>query len=249
MTNQPEEVKPYGDEGAKGRQVEAMFDNIAPAYDFMNTAMTFGMHRRWLRKALEAAAGGVPADGRILDLATGTGDVAFRLAGMFPQGEITGIDLSEGMLKIARQKLSRLEGGAARRISFRQGDCLALDLPDGSVDLLTVAYGVRNFEDLPKGFREFFRVLKPGARCMILELSRPEAPLARAGYDIYTRTLIPLIGRMVSKDRSAYSYLPKSIAAMPPRGRIKEMLEEAGFRKVRFKSLTLGAVTYHIAEK
>ena len=249
-----EEVKPYDESRAKGEQVEAMFDSIAPAYDFMNTAMTFGMHRRWLRKALgrireeeiKKLETETPPALDIIDLATGTGEVAFNLGRLYPEADILGVDLSEGMLKIARQKLAAIPGG---KIRFEQGDCLALKQPDNSFDLLTIAYGVRNFENLESGFREFFRVLRPGGKCMILELSRPENKLIRLGYDIYSRTLIPLIGRTVSKDRRAYSYLPESIAAMPPRRRIAEMLKEAGFRRVDFKSLTLGVVTYYIAEK
>ena len=255
-----EEVKPYEKEGRKGKQVEAMFDSIAPAYDFMNTAMTFGMHRRWLHKALDSAWKSL--DGRepaaIVDLATGTGEVAFSLAGRFPDAAVKGVDLSEGMLAVAREKLAereereeRGENGerGKRRIRFVQGDCLALDDADGSFDLLTIAYGVRNFENLEKGFREFYRVLRPGGVCMILELSRPEIRFVRLGYDLYSRTLIPLAGRLVSKDRRAYSYLPESIAAMPPRRRIAEMLGEAGFKKVNFKSMTFGVVTFYIAEK
>ena len=249
----PEAVKPYGAGDTKGKQVEAMFDNIAPAYDFMNTAMTFGLHRRWLRKALEALrrqTADTNGNLRLLDLATGTGEVAFSLARLFPGSEILGIDLSEGMLRIACEKLSRLSPEEGRgRIAFRQGDCLALECEGDTFDALTIAYGVRNFEDLAKGFREFHRVLKPGGVCMILELSRPENRAVRPGYDLYSRTLIPLIGRMVSRDRRAYSYLPESIAAMPARRRVAEMLREAGFSSAWFKSLTLGVVTYYIARK
>ena len=249
-----EEVKPYYEQGSKGKQVEAMFDSIAPAYDFMNTAMTFGMHRRWLRKALDtlrerqavATSSEHQLTKDIIDLATGTGEVALSLAQRYPLADIRGVDLSEGMLEIARQKL---DGSLQERIRFEQGDCLELQYADNSFDLLTIAYGVRNFENLEKGFREFHRVLRPGGVCMILELSRPENKVIRLGYDLYSRTLIPLIGRMVSKDRRAYSYLPESIAAMPPRHRICEMLREAGFRDVAFKSLTLGVVTYYIAKK
>lgn len=249
-----EQIKPYDEGRAKGEQVEAMFDSIAPAYDFMNSAMTFGMHRRWLRKSLDSVrqTEGV-AD--IIDLATGTGEVAFNLARRFPEASIVGVDLSEGMLSIAREKLDRgtihdsSKPGNVANIRFEQGDCLDLHFSDNTFDLLTIAYGVRNFENLEKGFREFFRVLRPGGRCMILELSVPENRLVRVGYNLYSRTLIPFIGRLVSKDRRAYSYLPESIAAMPPRRDIAAMLEKAGFSRVHFKSLTLGVVTYYIAEK
>lgn len=244
MSN-PEEVRPYDTRRTKGEQVEEMFDSIAPAYDFMNTAMTFGMHRRWLRKALRAAQRNGVCD--VIDLATGTGDVAFRLAGQYPDAHITGVDLSEGMLGVARAKADGLPELA--RVEFEQGDCLNLRFADGSFDLLTIAYGVRNFENLRKGFREFHRVLRPGGSFMILELSRPENPLVRMGYDIYARGVIPLAGRLVSHDPLAYTYLPKSIAAMPPRREIVRMLEEAGFRNVRYTSLTLGVVTFYIGEK
>ena len=245
-----EEVKPYDEGSAKGEQVEAMFDNIAPAYDFMNTAMTFGLHRRWLRKALKA----IPKkenQSAIIDLATGTGEVAFKLAAIYPEALIKGVDLSEGMLKIAREKAASDPRKSAfeSRIEFEAGDCLNLKYPDNSFDILTIAYGVRNFENLAKGFREFHRILRPGGICMILELSRPENKLIRAGYNVYSRGIIPIIGRMVSKDRRAYTYLPESIAAMPPRMRITEMLREAGFHNASFKSLTMGVVTYYIAEK
>ena len=245
----PEEVKPYDETRSKGEQVEAMFDSIAPAYDFMNTAMTFGMHRRWLRKALDAVTAGASGSSAIIDLAAGTGDVTFKLADLYPEAEIVGVDLSDGMLNVAREKLKDKDDEVKNRLRFEQGDCLALNYPDQSFDLLTIAYGVRNFENLEKGFREFHRVLRRGGKCMILELSRPENRLIRAGYDLYSRTLIPLIGRLVSHDRRAYSYLPESIAAMPGRSRVAEMLKEAGFGNVRYKSLTLGVVTYYIAEK
>ena len=245
-----EEVKPYDERSAKGEQVEEMFDSIAPAYDFMNTAMTFGLHKRWLKKALKALKDELDSP-RIIDLATGTGEVAFKIAERYPNAEITGVDMSEGMLRIAREKMQKdpRKSSLASRMTFESGDCLDLKYQDKAFDILTIAYGVRNFENLQKGFREFFRILKPGGKCLIIELSRPENPVVRIGYDIYSRGIIPIIGRMVSKDRRAYRYLPESIAAMPPRKRIAEMLGEAGFKEVRFKSLTLGVVTYYIAEK
>lgn len=246
-----EEVKPYDKARPKGEQVEAMFDSIAPAYDMMNTAMTFGMHRHWLKKSLKALTSTIDNSENIsiLDLATGTGDVAFSLAKLFPNASITGVDLSEGMLRIAGDKLLETHNEDSGRIKFQQGDCLNLSFEDSSFNLLSIAYGIRNFENLQKGFREFYRVLKEGGKCLILELSRPENKMVRAGYDLYSRSLIPFLGRIMSKDSRAYRYLPESIAAMPPRHKIEEMLKAAGFRKIVSKPLTLGVVTYFIAEK
>lgn len=244
-----EEVKPYEEGRSKGAQVEAMFDNIAPAYDFMNSAMTFRLHRRWLAKALrELGTAAKDSDPKaILDMATGTGDVALKLADRYPEAAITGVDLSEGMLAVARGKAA--QKGVQARISFSQADCLNLPFLEETFDILTIAYGVRNFENLKKGFSEFFRVLRPGGICLIIELSRPENRLIRLGYDLYSRTLIPLAGRLISRDRRAYSYLPESIAAMPPRREITRMLRDEGFADVKFKSLTMGVVTYYLCRK
>lgn len=252
-----ENVRPYSDSEAKGAQVEEMFDSIAPAYDFMNTAMTFGLHRRWRNKALDMAlerpgvagciAEGGPLD--ILDVASGTGDVAFSLAQRVSVARITGVDLSTGMLDIARRKRTEASADVASRISFEEGDCLALSYPDDTFHLVTVAYGVRNFEHLLDGLKEMHRVLRPGGSLCIIELSRPKALLPRMGYDIYSRLLIPAVGRLVSGDRSAYSYLPRSIAAAPQREALTSLMEQAGFHNCSYHSLTLGAVTIYLAEK
>lgn len=252
-----ENINPYGKDSSKGKQVEKMFDSIAPAYDFMNTAMTFGLHRRWRDKALatalsqrsvrEVADAGRPLE--VLDVATGTGDVAFAIAQREPKANITGIDLSSGMLEIARKKRSDLPAKMACRLSFESGDCLHLTYPDRTFHLVTVAYGVRNFEHLLQGLREMARVLKPGGVLSIIELSRPKPWLTRTGWDLYTSTLIPLAGRLVSGDHSAYTYLPKSIAACPQRDDMAALCREAGFSSCTWKSLTLGAVTIYTAIK
>ena len=175
-----EKINPYSQEGEKGEQVERMFDSIAPAYDFMNMAMTFGLHRRWRNIALKNAykrwkkyngetpefIGGGTKPKKILDIATGTGDVAFKLAKMFPQSQIIGVDLSEGMLNIARKKLAK-KSDETSRISFLKADCLHLPFNDEEFDMITVAYGVRNFSQLSAGLKEMFRVLKKnGVLCI-----------------------------------------------------------------------------------
>lgn len=244
-----EKIKPYEQNGSKAEQVREMFDSIAPAYDFMNTAMTFGMHRSWRNKALKAVKKIKAAPGKIIDLATGTGDLAMAMARMFPKAEITGSDLSEGMLAIARKKSAELPDEQAARLRFEEGDCLNLKYADDSFDATTIAYGVRNFENLAGGLAEMQRILRPGGVCMILELSRPENKFVRFFYDLYSGKVIPLMGRLRSKDRRAYSYLPESIAAMPPRREIVKMLKDAGFGRVESRPMTLGVVTLYLAVK
>lgn len=243
-----ESVKPYnnGDTRPKGSQVEEMFDNIAPAYDFMNRAMSFGLHRRWLAKALKAIKEAAP-DGPWLDLATGTADVAISLASLRPDVAITGIDLSEGMLAIGRRKVEA--AGLSGRISLMKADCLDLPLPDNSAGLVTIAYGVRNFEHLDRGLREIARVLRPGGMLAVIELSTPPSPLIRPFYHLYTRTLIPLAGRLKSHDVRAYSYLPESIAAVPQRSAMTALIEQAGLGNARFRQMTFGTCTLYTAFK
>ncbi len=259
-----EVVNPYDNRREKGEQVEEMFDSIASAYDFMNTAMTFGLHRHWRDRALKesikklesasvfyketgVACGAHDKSINILDVATGTGDVAFRLHDLLPEAKITGIDLSAGMLEVARKKLDAMPAGEKELITFGKADCLDLPFHDSSFGLITVAYGVRNFENLLKGLREMRRVLRKGGILCIIELSVPEGKLTRLGYKIYARHLIPTVGRMVSGDSRAYTYLPESIAAAPQRAAMAEILKEAGFSNITWKSLTFGAVTYYIA--
>lgn len=244
-------VNPYDDSRDKTDQVEEMFDSIAPAYDFMNTAMTFGLHRWWRSRALKAASGQLSEAAAIdiLDIATGTGDVAFDLHRRFPNAHITGLDLSEGMLKIADKKLKNADESARQRISFEQGDSLNLRFADRSFDLVTVAYGVRNFEHLDRGLAEMARVLRPGGTLCVIELSEPTNPVTLGLYRVYARHIIPTIGRLVSGDSRAYSYLPESIAAAPQRDRMTALMTAAGLRDCRWKSLTFGAVTYYICKK
>lgn len=248
--NSPEEVKPYDDKKDKGEQVEQMFDSIAPAYDFMNTAMTFGLHRRWRDKALRgvcAALEGVAAP-RVLDLACGTGDVTLRLAGMLPGALITGADLSAGMLEVARRKLGKADAPTRRRIEFRQADALRMPFADGEFDAVTIAYGVRNFQNLRAGYAEMRRVLRPGGTLCVIELCEPANLLIRLGYKFYTRSLIPLAGRLVSKDPRAYTYLPQSIAACPQREDMTALMREAGYTGAMHRVLFPGVCAIYTAQ-
>lgn len=245
-------VNPYTEAGeAKALQVERMFDSIAPAYDFMNTAMSLGLCARWRDKALDLVTDVLLRAGRsmpkdILDVATGTGDVALELARRWPESRVTGIDLSAEMLRVAADKLKKAPATVASRITFEQADCLALPFPDACFDLVTVAYGVRNFEHLADGYAEMLRVLRPKGLICVIELSRPDGLLTGPLYDLYSRTLIPMAGRLVSGDPRAYSYLPESIAAAPQRADMTRVMTEAGFVACIWKSLTFGAVTIYL---
>ncbi len=246
-----EDVKPYNETEAKGKQVGEMFDAIAPAYDSMNTMMTGGLHIRWRNKALKMASRMLPPEGpkMALDVACGTGDVSFRLHELFPKAYITGLDLSAGMLKIAKEKLAGMDIAAQNHITFIEGDSLKMPFPDETFDLVTVAYGVRNFEHLEEGYREMHRVMKPGGVICVIELSEPANALIRGFYRLYSHHVIPAVGKMVSHDTRAYSYLPESIAACPQRGEMTAMMERAGFKGASFKSLTMGVVTIYLGRR
>ena len=244
--NKVEQVKPYGDqETDKTEQVRQMFDAIAPAYDFMNRAMTLGIDIWWRRLAVNRLKRLSPA--RILDVATGTGDFAIQLYKSLHPQHITGIDLSQGMLDEARRKVK--EKGLEDTISFEQGDCMALPMQDNSFDAVTVAFGVRNFEHLQQGYREMARVLRPGGMLCVLELSTPTNPVIRWFYDIYSLHIIPAIGSMKSGEKSAYRYLPQSIAAVPQGDDMLQLMRDAGLHDTTFKRLTLGVCTIYTATK
>ncbi len=241
-----ESINPYrADSRSKSQQVKEMFDNIAPAYDFMNRAMTFGIDRIWRRKAVDMLRR--RPHGRILDVATGTGDLAMLLARRTDATNISGIDLSEGMIAIGKEKIAR--AGLDRRITLTAGDCLSLPFADETFDAVTVAYGVRNFENLTKGYSEMLRVLRRGGSITVIELSTPASPLIRPLYRLYTRHIIPAVGRMISKDVRAYSYLPESIAAVPQRSEMTALMTQAGFTEAAYRSLTFGTCMIYTAIK
>ena len=239
-----EQVTPYG-EGAKTEQVRQMFDAIAPAYDFMNRAMTLGIDIWWRQLAVKRLKRLKPAT--ILDVATGTGDFAIQLYDSLQPQHITGIDLSEGMLAEARRKVKKK--GLEDVITFKQDDCMALHMDDATVDAVTVAFGVRNFEHLQQGYQEMARVLKPGGMLCVLELSTPTNPLIRWFYDLYTLHIIPWLGSLKSGEKSAYRYLPESIAAVPQGDDMLQLMRNAGLINATFKRLTLGVCTIYTAVK
>lgn len=241
-----EDINPYaGDRRRKGQQVEEMFDHIAPAYDRMNALMSLGMHGHWRQKAVRWVADSHPR--AILDVATGTGDFAISLAQAVEGSQVTGIDLSQGMIDVGRGKVDR--EGLGDRITLTQADCLHLPLDDDTFDAVTCAFGVRNFERLLDGYREMYRVMRPGGVIAILELSTPTSPLVRPLYDLYSGAVIPTLGRVIASDGDAYSYLPASIKAVAQGQEMLDLMKRAGFHDTQCHTLTLGVCSLYTAVK
>lgn len=240
-----EQIKPYGNSGDKGQQVEQMFDNIAPTYDVLNHRLSGDIDKRWRRKAIAQLAPFRPQ--KMLDIATGTGDFALLAARMLQPQQLIGADISEGMMAVGRQKVQRQ--GLEKIISFRREDCMQLSFADESFDAVTAAFGIRNFKNLDTCLRELHRVLRPGGHLCIVELSAPVRPPMSWFFKIYSHTLLPLYARMVSKDKSAYRYLISSIEAFPQGEEMTEILRKAGFEQVTFRRLTFGVCTMYLATK
>ena len=239
-----ETINPYDNRRSKTEQVREMFDNIAPAYDRLNRAMSFGLDRSWRRKAVAMVAQTNPA--HIIDIATGTGDFAIQLAKAMPQVSVSGLDLSQGMIEVGRAKVAASD--LTHRIALQVGDCLAP--PEelmGAADAVTVAFGVRNFANLAAGYRAMHDMLRPGGMLCVIELSTPTSPVVKPFYKLYTSTVIPLMGRAVSHDNRAYSYLPESIAAVAQGEQMLDLMRGAGLVDARFIPLTLGVCTIYIA--
>ena len=241
---QQEEIKPYG-EGEKAQQVERMFDNIAPTYDKLNHRLSWDIDKGWRKKAIQQLEPYKPQT--MLDIATGTGDFAILAAEMLKPQRLVGADISEGMMEIGRQKVQ--EKGLQNIISFEKEDCTALSYPEGTFDAVTAAFGIRNFSDLDKGLREMCRVLKPGGHLSIVELTTPVKFPMKQLFHIYSHTVLPIYGRLISRDTSAYSYLTKTIEAFPQGERMVEILKKAGFSEASFKRLTFGICTMYFATK
>ena len=240
-----EKVMPYGSKGKKAEQVERMFDHIAPAYDRLNHLMSLGIDRSWRKKAIRWLRPFAPQ--KMLDVATGTGDFALLACRLLRPQSLTGIDISEGMMQVGRQKAA--DAGWADHIHFQREDCEALSFADASFDAVTSAFGVRNFEHLDKCLSEMCRVLRPGGHLVILELSTPERFPMKQLFSLYSKVAMPVIGRSISHDNSAYTYLPESIRAFPQGEVMQESIRRAGFSEVRFRRLTFGVCTLYMATK
>lgn len=242
MSYKQEQIKPYSQEGEKGEQVEQMFDNIAPTYDLLNHLLSFGIDKSWRKSALRSLKPYAPK--HMLDMATGTGDFALLAKKMLTPETLLGADLSEGMLQVARKKAEGIEG-----ITFEKHDCMNLALADDTFDAATVAYGVRNFPDLERGLSELRRVLKPGGRLVIIELTSPRKFPMKQLFWLYSHVAMPLIGKIVSRDSKAYAYLPATMEAFPQGEVMQEILRKVGYTDVKFKRFTFGLSTLYTAAK
>lgn len=239
-----EEIKPYND-GEKACQVEQMFDNIAPTYDKLNHRLSWDIDRRWRRKAIDMLAPYSPKT--MLDIATGTGDFAILAAQLLHPDQIIGVDISEGMMKIGRKKVET--AGLSDIISFTKENCLSLSYQDETFDAVTAAFGIRNFANLDRGLSEMCRVLRKGGHLSIVELTSPVSFPMKQLFHVYSHTVLPAYGQIISKDTSAYLYLTKTIEAFPQGEQMEGILKKAGFSKASFKRLTFGICTMYFATK
>ncbi|HLV23781.1 MAG TPA: bifunctional demethylmenaquinone methyltransferase/2-methoxy-6-polyprenyl-1,4-benzoquinol methylase UbiE [Moheibacter sp.] len=238
-------VKPYSDsELGKKEQVEQMFDNISEKYDLLNRILSMGIDVSWRKKVVKSVQKENPST--ILDIATGTGDLAISMA-QATQAKITGFDLSAGMLEVGKKKIA--EQNLNNRIEMIQGDAENMPFADNSFDVITVAFGVRNFENLEKGLNEIYRVLKPGGKFIILEFSQPQSFPMKQLYAFYSKAILPKIGKKISKDQSAYTYLPDSVKAFPYGEKMKKILKKSKFVEPYDKKLTFGIASIYESKK
>lgn len=232
---------PIGEVEGKADAVEAMFDDIAPRYDLLNRILSVGIDRYWRSQAVRLLSDEQPA--RVLDVATGTTDLAIKIERELHPRETVGIDLSAEMLQHGREKIDRK--GLAPRISLVQGDAADLPFPDASFDAAFVAFGVRNFEDLDAGLGDIRRVLRPGGTLVILEFSRPRTFPIKQLYALYNRHVLPRIGGALSPNQAAYEYLPSSVAAFPDGTAFLQRMQNVGFTDLLWRPLTFGIVSLY----
>lgn len=243
--NKKKVVKPYGKEDAsKKEEVAEMFNNISEKYDYLNHLLSLGIDKIWRRKAIRILKEYNPK--KVLDVATGTGDFAIAALKLKPESVI-GVDISKGMIDKGKEKLCRR--GIQDKVVLQIGDSENLEFKDDTFDGLTVAFGVRNFENLEKGLSEMKRVLRPGGVAIILEFSKPKKFPVKQGFGFYSKHIIPRIGKSVSKDDSAYAYLPESVAAFPEGQDFIDILNKVGYKNTRSKMVSGGIATIYIGEK
>ncbi len=225
------------------KNIGSLFDGIAKSYDFLNHFLSLNIDKQWRKKAINVL---IPCD-RLLDVATGTGDFAIEILKQNKAKQIYGIDVSKEMIAIGRKKTAALKTSAD--IKLQQEDVCSLSFEDNSFEAVSCAFGVRNFSDLDKGLKEMFRVLKEKGQIIILEFSYPQNPIIKFFYNLYFTAVLPLIGKIVSKDKRAYKYLPQSVKTFYQGEQFLQHLQQAGFKKTRYKNLSFGICTIYIGEK
>jgi len=240
-------VTPYSKETSKKEQVAEMFDNIAHSYDFLNHFFSLGIDKLWRKKAIKILKAENPNS--ILDVATGTGDFALQSIknGVPKDGKITGLDISNGMLEIGRKKIAKRT--LSDRIDMVQGDSENLPFEDNTFDATMVAFGVRNFQNLKPGLQDMYRVIKPGAICVVLEFSKPKKFPIKQLFGFYFKTIMPAVGKLVSKDSRAYTYLPESVDAFPEGENFIQIMKECGFKDNRIKPMFGGVASIYWGRK
>ncbi|MCI1742598.1 MAG: bifunctional demethylmenaquinone methyltransferase/2-methoxy-6-polyprenyl-1,4-benzoquinol methylase UbiE [Prevotella sp.] len=242
---QQEKIKPYGRKGEKGQLVEEMFDHIAPTYDTLNHRLSWEIDKGWRKKAIQKLVPYCPE--KILDIATGTGDFAILAAKMLHPQILIGADISEGMMQVGRKKVSKEH--LKDIISFKKEDCMNLSFENNTFDAVTAAFGIRNFQNLDQGLKEMCRVLKKGGHLSIVELTEPVSFPMHQLFKIYSHTVLPVYGKLLSRDSSAYHYLTKTIEAFPQGESMMKILKKAGFSETGFQRLTFGICTLYFAKK
>ncbi len=240
-----EEVKPYNQEEDKTQQLKRMFNGISKKYDLFNDIMTFGMARRWRHKALKEV--GKYPHSHILDIATGTADIAIKAFKMLNPEHITGIDISENMLEVGREKIAKEL--LSDKITLKREDVSQMSFEDEVFDVAITSFGIRNFDKLEKSIQEIYRTLKPKGKFVILEMSEPQTPIIKQGYLLFVKTLIPFAVRTFSNDAKAYNYLTDSMKAFPQGKDFLHILQRNGFEKMRYKKLFLGVCSLYVVEK
>ena len=239
-------VVPYKDsDRSKKQQVAAMFDDIEFKYDFLNRFLSAGIDVKWRKKAIKQLSALAPK--KILDVATGTADVAIMASGILKPEKIVGIDISEGMLEVGRKKIEK--AGLQHIIELLNGDSETINFEDGSFDAVTVAFGVRNFQHLEKGLSEIYRVLKPGGKLVVLEFSKPKMPGVKWMYNLYMKIVCPNVGKLFSKNRNAYKYLDESIQKFPEGNNFTNILDNLGYKNSYCKTLSLGICSIYCGTK
>lgn len=242
-----EQIKPYGEEGTKREQVEQMFDNIAHSYDTLNHTLSFGVDKIWRNNAIDYLLKNRQSTDSVLDIATGTGDFAILAYDKLKASRIVGIDISEGMMAIGREKVEKL--GIADHITFQKEDCARMSFADDSFDAVISAFALRNFQNLDECLKEMHRVLNKNGHLSVIDLCAPVSFPMKQGFWLYKKCVMPTLGRLLSKDKTAYSYLPDTMDAVPQAERMQAIIQQAGFHNVNFKRLAFGMCILYTAQK